>query len=59
MPTWVNLSQGGSTLHSTEATERKTSTTSAGVRGKDPQPVVSGRRAKNLAEILSSYKKTK
>ena len=33
--------------------------TSAGVRGKDPQPVVSGRCAKNLAEILSSYKKTK
>ena len=59
MPTWVNLSQGGSTLHSPEATEKKASTTSAGVRGKDPQPVVSGRRAKNLAEILSSYKKTK
>ena len=59
MPTWVNLSQGGSTLHLPEATEEKGSTTSAGVRGKDPQPVVSGRRAKNLAEILSSYKKTK
>ena len=59
MPTWVNLSQGGSTLHSPEATEKKASTTRAGVRGKDPQPVVSGRRAKNLAEILSSYKKTK
>ena len=59
MPTWVNLSQGGSTLHSPEATEKKASTTSACVRGKDPQPVVSGRRAKNLAEILSSYKKTK
>ena len=59
MPTWVNLSQGGSTLHSPEATEKKASTTSAGVRGKDPQPVVSGRRAKNLAEILSLYKKTK
>ena len=59
MPTWVNLSQGGSTLHSPEATEKKASTTSAGVRGKDPQPVVSGRRAKNLAEILSSYKRTK
>ena len=59
MPTWVNLSQGGSTLHSPEATKKKASTTSAGVRGKDPQPVVSGRRAKNLAEILSSYKKTK
>ena len=29
------------------------------MRGKDPQPVVSGRRVKNLAEILSSYKKTK
>ena len=42
MPTWVNLSQGGSTLHSPEATEKKASTTSAGVRGKDPQPVVSG-----------------
>ena len=54
MPTWVNLSQGGSTLHSPEATEKKGSTTSAGVQGKDPQPVVSGRRAKNLAEILSS-----
>ena len=59
MPTWVNLSQGGSTLHSPEATEKKASTTRAGVRGKDPQPVVSGRRAKNLAEILSSYNKTK
>ena len=59
MPTWVNLSQGGSTLHSPEATEKKVSTTSAGVRGKDPQPVVSRRRAKNLDEILSSYKKTK
>ena len=59
MPTWVNLRQGGSTLHSPEATEKKASTTRAGVRGKDPQPVVSGRRAKNLAEILSSYKKTK
>ena len=59
MPTWVNLSQGGSTLHSPEATEKKVSTTSAGVRGKDPQPVVSGRRAKKLAEVLSSYKKTK
>ena len=23
MPTWVNLSQGGSTLHSPEATEKK------------------------------------
>ena len=59
MPTLVNLSQGGSTLHSPEATEKKASTTSACVRGKDPQPVVSGRRAKNPAEILSSYKKTK
>ena len=59
MPTWVNLSQGGSTLHSPEATEKKASTTSAGVRAKDPKPVVSGRRAKNLADILSSYKKTK
>ena len=59
MPTWVNLSQGGSTLHSPEATEKKASTTSVGVRAKDPQPVVSGGRAKNLAEILSSYKKTK
>ena len=59
MPTWVNQSQGGSTLHSPEATEKKASTTSAGVRGKDPQPVVAGRRAKSLAEILSSYKKTK
>ena len=58
MPTWVNLSQGGSTLHSPDATEKKASTTSAGVRGKDPQPVVSRRRAKNLAEIVSSYKKT-
>ena len=29
------------------------------MRGKDPQPVVSGLRAKYLAEILSSYKKTK
>ena len=59
MPTWVNLSQAGSTLHSPEATKKKASTTSAGVRGKDSQPVVSERRAKNLAEILSSYKKTK
>ena len=59
MPTWVNLSQGGSTLHLPEATEKKESTTSAGVRGKDPQPVVSGRQVKNLAEILSSYRKTK
>ena len=59
MPTWVNLSQAGSTLHCPQATEKKASTTSAGVRGKDPQPVVSGRRAKNLAELLSSYKKTK
>ena len=59
LPTWVNLSQGGSTLHSPEATEKKASTTSAGVRGKDPQPVVSGRRVKNLAAILSSYRKTK
>ena len=59
MPTWVNLSKGGSTLHSPEATEKEASTTSAGVRGKYPQPAVSGRRAKNLAEILSSYKKTK
>ena len=59
MPTWVNVSRGGSRLQSPEATEKKASTTSAGVRGKDPQPVVSGRRAKNLAEILSSYKKTK
>ena len=59
MPTWVNPSQGGSTLHSPEATEKKAWTTSAGVRGKDPQLVVSGRRAKNLAEIVSSYKKTK
>ena len=58
LPTWVNLSQGGSRLHSPEATEKKASTTSAGVRGKDPQPVVSGRRIKNLAEILSSYRKT-
>ena len=33
--------------------------TSPGVQGKDPQPVVSERRVKNLAEILSSYKKTK
>ena len=33
--------------------------TSAGVRGKDPQPVVSRRRVKNLAEILLSYKRTK
>ena len=59
MPTLVNLSQGGSKLHSPEATEKTASTTSARVRGKDLQPVVSGRRAKNLAEILSSYKKTK
>ena len=59
MPTCVNLSQGGSTLHSPEATEKKVSTTSAGVRGKDPEPVVSARRAKILAEILSSSKKTK
>ena len=59
MPSWVNLSQGGSTLHSPEATEKKVLTTSAGVRGKDPQPVVSGQRGKNLAEILSSYKKTR
>ena len=29
------------------------------MRGKDPQPVVSGRRVKNLAEILSSFRKTK
>ena len=54
----MNLSQGGSTLHSPEATEKKASTTSAGVRGKDPQPVVSRQRGKNLAEILSSYRKT-
>ena len=46
-------------LHSAEATEKKASTTRAGVRGKEPQPVVSRRRVKNLAEILSSYKKTK
>ena len=59
MPTWVNLSRGRSTLHSPEATEKTSSMTSAGVRGKDPQPVFSGRRAKNLADILSSYKKTK
>ena len=59
LPTWVNLSQGGSTLHSPEATEKKASTTSAGVRGKDPPPVVSGRPVKNLAGILSSYRKTK
>ena len=59
MPNWFNLSQGGSMLHSPEATEKEASTTSAGVRGKDPQPVVSGRRARNLAEILSSYKKRK
>ena len=59
MPTCVNLSQGGSTLQSPETTEKKASTTSAGVRGKDPRPVVSGQGAKNLAEILSSYKKTK
>ena len=59
MPTRVNLSQGGSTLHSPEATEKKALTTSAGVRGKDPHPVLSGRRAENLAKILSSYKKTK
>ena len=58
LPTWVNLSQRGSTLHSPEATENKASATSAGVRGKDPQPVVSGRRVKNLAEILSSFRKT-
>ena len=45
--------------NSLEATEKKASTTSARVRGTDPQPVVSGRRAKNIAEILSSYKKTK
>ena len=59
MPTWVNLSQGGSTLHSPEATDKKASTTSARVWGKDPQPVVSGRQAKNLAKIISTYKKTK
>ena len=59
MRTWVNLSQGGSTLYSPEATEKKASTTSAGVRGKDPRPVVFGRRAKKLSEVLSSYKKTK
>ena len=59
MPTWVNMSQGGSTLHSSEATEKEASPNSAGVRGKDPQPVVPRRRAKNLAENLSSYKKTK
>ena len=29
------------------------------MRGKDPQPVVSGRWVKNLAEILSSFRKTK
>ena len=29
------------------------------MQGEDPQPVVSGRRAKNLAEIDSSYNKTK
>ena len=39
--------------------KEKASTTSAGVRSKDSQPVVSGRRVKNLAEILSSYRKTK
>ena len=55
----MNLSQGGSTLHSPEATKKKASTASAGVRGKDPQPVVSGRRVKNLAEILSSFRKTR
>ena len=59
MPTWMNVSQGGCTLHSPGATKKKASTTSAGVRGKDPQPIVSGRQVKNLAEILSSYKKTK
>ena len=59
LPTWVNLSQGGSTLHLAEATEKKALTTSAGVRGKDPQAVVSGRRVKNLAEIVSSYRWTK
>ena len=59
LPAWVNLSQGGSTLHSPEATEKNASTTIAGVRGKDPQPLVSGRRVKNLAEFLSSYRKTK
>ena len=37
MPTWVNPSQSGSTLPTPEATEKKASTTSAGVRGKDPQ----------------------
>ena len=59
MPRWVNLSLGGSTLHSPQATEKKASTTSAGVQGKDPQPVVSGRRVKNLPPILLSYRKTK
>ena len=59
LPRWVNLSQGGSTLHSPEATEKKASTTGAGVRGKGPEPVISGRRVKNLAEILSSFRKTK
>ena len=59
LPTWLNLSQGDSTLHSPEATEKKAWTTSAGVWGKDPQPVVSGRQVKNLAEILSSFRKTK
>ena len=59
MPTWVNLSQGGSKLHSPEGTKKKASSTSAGVRGKYPQPVVSRGRIKNLAEILPSYKKTK
>ena len=59
LPTWVNLSQGGSTLHSPEATEKKASTTSAGVRGKDPQPVLSRRRVKDLAKILSSFRKTR
>ena len=55
----MNLSQGGSTLHSPEATERKASKTSAGVRGKDPQLVMSGQQIRNLAEILSSFRKTK
>ena len=60
MSTWVNLSKGCSRLHSPEATpKKKASTTSAGVRGKDPKTVVSGRQVKNLAGILSSYRKTK
>ena len=57
MPMWVNLSQGGSTLHSPEATEKEASTTSAGVRGKDPQPVVSLPRFSRLTRRQRSRRR--